>query len=116
MKITEDEVRYVAELANLTLTDEEVRKFGAELDEILEHIDKLNAVDTSGVEPMTCPPAPIASSRNGDAAPSVAAGANRPRLTEATCAPSDVMKPRTMSPGRAAATWARLDSSRAPRL
>jgi len=46
-------VRYVAELANLTLTDEEVTKFGADLDEILEHIDKLNEADTRGVEPMT---------------------------------------------------------------
>ena len=53
MKITEQEVRYVAELANLTLSDEEVKKFGADLDEILEHIDKLNEIDTSGVEPMT---------------------------------------------------------------
>jgi aspartyl-tRNA(Asn)/glutamyl-tRNA(Gln) amidotransferase subunit C len=53
VKITEKEVRYVAELANLTLSDEEVKKFGADLDEILEHIDKLNEIDTSGVEPMT---------------------------------------------------------------
>ncbi len=53
MKITEAEVRYVAELANLTLTNEEVKKFGADLDEILEHIGKLNEADTTGVEPMT---------------------------------------------------------------
>ncbi len=52
MKITEKEVRYVADLANLRLTDEEVHKFGADLDDILEHMDKLNEVDTSGVEPM----------------------------------------------------------------
>ena len=52
MKITETEVRYVADLANLKLTDEEVRQFGADLDEILEHIGKLNEADTSGVEPM----------------------------------------------------------------
>ena len=35
MKITEDEVRYVADLANLKLTEDEVRKFQADLDEIL---------------------------------------------------------------------------------
>ena len=29
-----------------------MRKFGADLDEILEHIDKLNEIDTAGVEPM----------------------------------------------------------------
>lgn len=52
MKITEQEVRYVAGLANLTLDDAEVARFSAELDGILEHIDKLNEVDTEGVEPM----------------------------------------------------------------
>ena len=52
MKITEDEVRYVAGLANLKLTEDEVRKFQADLDEILVHIDRLNEIDTSQVEPM----------------------------------------------------------------
>ncbi len=52
MKITEKEVRYVADLANLRLTDAEVEKFGADLDEILEHISKLNQIDTTGIEPM----------------------------------------------------------------
>jgi aspartyl-tRNA(Asn)/glutamyl-tRNA(Gln) amidotransferase subunit C len=52
VKITEKEVRYVAGLANLHLTDEEVKQFEADLDEILTHIDKLNEIDTSNVEPM----------------------------------------------------------------
>ena len=52
MKITESEVRYVAGLANLYLTDAEVKRFEADLNEILTHMDKLNEVDTSGVEPM----------------------------------------------------------------
>ena len=52
MKITEKEVRYVAGLANLTLADEEIAKLRADLDGILEHMDRLNEVDTSGVEPM----------------------------------------------------------------
>ena len=52
MKITEDEVRYVADLANLKLTEEEVHKFQADLDEILLHIDRLKEIDTSQVEPM----------------------------------------------------------------
>ena len=52
MRITEDDVRYVAELANLTLTDGEVQKFRADLDEILTHVDRLNQLDTTGVEPM----------------------------------------------------------------
>ena len=52
MRISEKEVRYVAALANLELTDTEVARFRADLDGILEHMDRLNEVDTSGVEPM----------------------------------------------------------------
>ena len=52
MKITEKEVRYVADLANLRLSDEEVHKFSADLEEILTYVDKLNELDTSNVEPM----------------------------------------------------------------
>jgi aspartyl-tRNA(Asn)/glutamyl-tRNA(Gln) amidotransferase subunit C len=52
VKITEKEVRYVAELANLKLTDPEVVQLRAELDGILEHMDKLKEIDTTGVEPM----------------------------------------------------------------
>jgi aspartyl-tRNA(Asn)/glutamyl-tRNA(Gln) amidotransferase subunit C len=52
LKITEEEVRYVADLANLKLTEAEVRKFQADLDEILAHVDKLNEIDTTDVEPM----------------------------------------------------------------
>ena len=53
MKITEKEVRYVADLANLRLTDVEVQRMAVELDQILTHVDLLNEVDTSGVEPMS---------------------------------------------------------------
>ena len=52
MKITDTEVRYVAGLANLELSDAEVKKFEADLDEILTHMEKLNEADTTGVEPM----------------------------------------------------------------
>ena len=52
MKISEAQVRYVAELANLKLTDEEIVRFQTDLDEILDHVEKLNELDTSGVEPM----------------------------------------------------------------
>jgi aspartyl-tRNA(Asn)/glutamyl-tRNA(Gln) amidotransferase subunit C len=53
VKITEKEVRYVADLANLRLTDVEVQRMAVELDQILTHVDLLNEVDTSGVEPMS---------------------------------------------------------------
>jgi aspartyl-tRNA(Asn)/glutamyl-tRNA(Gln) amidotransferase subunit C len=52
VKITEKEVRYVAGLANFQLTEAEVDKLQADLNGILEHIDKLKEIDTTGVEPM----------------------------------------------------------------
>ena len=52
MKLTEEQVRYVAGLANLELSEAEFGKLHADLDGILEHFDQLNAVDTTGVEPM----------------------------------------------------------------
>lgn len=52
MKLTEQEVRYVAGLANLRLTDDEVEKMRTDLSGILEHIDKLNELDTGEVSPM----------------------------------------------------------------
>jgi aspartyl-tRNA(Asn)/glutamyl-tRNA(Gln) amidotransferase subunit C len=52
MKITDEEVRRVAELASLALRDDEVQRMAKDLDSILSHIDKLNELDTTGVEPM----------------------------------------------------------------
>ena len=52
MKISEQQVRYVADLANLTLTPNEIQRMAHDLDEILTHIDTLNEVETAGVEPM----------------------------------------------------------------
>lgn len=52
MNFTEKDVRYVADLANLELTDEEISRMARELGGILTHIEKLNELDTSGVEPM----------------------------------------------------------------
>jgi aspartyl-tRNA(Asn)/glutamyl-tRNA(Gln) amidotransferase subunit C len=52
MKITDQKVRRVAELASLALRDDEVERMAKDLDSILSHIDKLNELDTTGVEPM----------------------------------------------------------------
>jgi aspartyl-tRNA(Asn)/glutamyl-tRNA(Gln) amidotransferase subunit C len=52
VKITEQEVRYVAGLANLSLSDQEIARLSKDLDEILTHIDTLNELDTSNVQPM----------------------------------------------------------------
>ena len=52
MKITEQEVQRVAQLANLALTPDEVARMARDMSGILTHIDKLNELDTSTVEPM----------------------------------------------------------------
>lgn len=52
MKLTEKEVRYVADLANLNLTDTEVQAMVKDLGAILGHMDRLAEIDTEGVEPM----------------------------------------------------------------
>lgn len=52
MKLTEQEVRHVAELANLALGDEEIARMTHDLDGILVHMDKLNELDTTNVAPM----------------------------------------------------------------
>lgn len=53
MKITEQEVRRVAELAQLALTDDEIVRMAHDMSAVLVHIDKLNELDTTNVEPMT---------------------------------------------------------------
>jgi aspartyl-tRNA(Asn)/glutamyl-tRNA(Gln) amidotransferase subunit C len=52
LHLTDKEVRYVADLANLRLTDGEVQCLSKDLGQILTHIDQLNELDTADVEPM----------------------------------------------------------------
>ena len=52
MKVTEKDVAYVADLANLELTGEERAGMLRDLNSILDYIDRLNQLDTSNVEPM----------------------------------------------------------------
>ncbi|MEZ5400135.1 MAG: Asp-tRNA(Asn)/Glu-tRNA(Gln) amidotransferase subunit GatC [Bryobacteraceae bacterium] len=52
MKIDSKQVRTVADLANLRLTDAEVERMAREMDSILSHMDKLNELDTADVPPM----------------------------------------------------------------
>jgi len=52
MPLTEKDVRYVADLAHLDLTDDEVKRFLPQLDSILDYVQKLNQLDTSEIEPM----------------------------------------------------------------
>ena len=53
MKITKEEVLYVARLARLDLDKGEIDKFAGQIDEILGYIEKLNQVDTRGIKPTS---------------------------------------------------------------
>ena len=52
MKVSEKDVMYVADLANLELTTEERTRMVRDLNSILEYVDRLNELDTSNVPPM----------------------------------------------------------------
>ncbi len=52
MKVTDKDVTYVADLANLELSGEERAGMVRDLNSILGYIDRLNELDTSNVEPM----------------------------------------------------------------
>jgi aspartyl-tRNA(Asn)/glutamyl-tRNA(Gln) amidotransferase subunit C len=53
MPISKVDVEKIAELARLELTSEETESFTEQLSSILEHIDKLNELDTGDIEPMS---------------------------------------------------------------
>lgn len=52
MKVTEKDVQYVAELANVELTAAERERMVRDLNSILDYVDVLNELDTGSVEPM----------------------------------------------------------------
>jgi aspartyl-tRNA(Asn)/glutamyl-tRNA(Gln) amidotransferase subunit C len=51
--IARDQVLHVARLARLRLTDEEVERMAAELSTILDHVERINALDLEGVDPTS---------------------------------------------------------------
>ena len=53
MKLTREEVRRVATLARLRFTAEEEERLTAQLDQILQYMEKLNQLDTAKVEPFS---------------------------------------------------------------
>lgn len=52
-KLTKKEVKHVADLSNLVLTEEEIAKFTPQLDKIIEFVSALDEVDTTNVEPTS---------------------------------------------------------------
>ena len=53
--ITTKDVEHVAKLARLELTEDEKEMFTHQLGDVLAHVEKMNEVDTVGVEPMNHP-------------------------------------------------------------
>jgi aspartyl-tRNA(Asn)/glutamyl-tRNA(Gln) amidotransferase subunit C len=52
MRVSEKDVSYVADLANLELTDEERAHMVRDLNSILEYVDMMNRLDTQNIAPM----------------------------------------------------------------
>jgi aspartyl-tRNA(Asn)/glutamyl-tRNA(Gln) amidotransferase subunit C len=52
MKVTAQDVLYVADLANLELTEIERARMLKDLNSILDYVDRLNELDTTEIEPM----------------------------------------------------------------
>ena len=53
MSVNADQVRHVARLARLALSDDEIDRMVPELNNILGWVEQLGEVDTDGVEPLT---------------------------------------------------------------
>ena len=53
MRITKEEVGYVAKLARLYLSEDNIEVFTGQLDKILDYIDQLNELDVKDVSPTS---------------------------------------------------------------
>ncbi len=52
MKINQQDVEHVARLARLSLSPEDLKIMTGQMDAVLGYVDKLNELDTDGIEPM----------------------------------------------------------------
>ena len=52
MSITVDEIKHIAKLARIELSEAELLKFQGDLNKVLGYIEVLKTVDTEGVEPL----------------------------------------------------------------
>ena len=55
MRITSEEILHIAALARLSLSDEEVADVAKHFETMLKYVDKLNGLDTEGVDAMSHP-------------------------------------------------------------
>lgn len=51
-KIDQEQVRKVAKLSRLELTEAEVEEFTSQLSAVLDYVEKMNELDTAGIEPL----------------------------------------------------------------
>lgn len=52
-KVSEEEVRHIAELARIELADEEIQRFAKEISDVLGYVQQLQEVDTDEVQPVS---------------------------------------------------------------
>ena len=71
MAISDEQVRHVARLSRLALTDEEVARFRAQLSAILDAVGKVGELDLEGVEPTSHPLDVVNVLDDDEAAPSL---------------------------------------------
>jgi len=53
MSVTNDQVRHIAKLARIAMSDEEIARLAPELNAIIGWVEQLAEVNTDGVEPLT---------------------------------------------------------------
>jgi len=71
LKITDQDVTYVAGLANLELTKQERGRMARDLNSILDYIDRLNELNTADVPPMAQTSAVRRNAKPGEIAPAM---------------------------------------------
>lgn len=52
-KLSRKDIKHIAKLANLPLSESEIKKFQEQLSEVIEYINKLNEVHTENIEPVS---------------------------------------------------------------
>ncbi len=53
MAISVEEVRYIAALARLRFSEDQEQRLAQQMSQMLDYVDKLNELDTTGVPPMS---------------------------------------------------------------
>ncbi len=53
MKITSEDVKHIASLSRLSLSDNEIETFSGQLSSIIEYVEQMNSLDTGNIEPTS---------------------------------------------------------------